>query len=445
MSNNELYSYRNIVRVAVPIIIGGIAQNVVSVTDTIFLGNLSESALGAAGNAGIFYFFTIMLALGLVTGAQILMGNKNGAKDFSGVGQIFTHTFLMLIPLSVLLFILLHFFGTSIFKLFISDAEIKTQAVTFINYRSWGVFFALFNFLIIAFYTAITQTKIISWVTVIMSVVNIILDYAMIFGHFGFEAMGVKGAALASVYSEVVASVLFVTFIVLQNRVKVYQLFRFMEIKPAYFIAVIKLGFPVMLQFLLSIGSWFTFFMLIEKLGKPQLASAHIIRSIYMVLMIPLFGFSNTTNTLVSNMLGAKDVSHISVLLKRVILLCLSVTMILFILINVFPKQIIFLFTDVNELISLSVQSLSVIGYTMFIFSVAFILFNAVLGAGMTKYALAIEASTITIYLSVVYLITVKFPQPLHIVWMSEFVYMGLLALFSYIVLHKKLNVNLLK
>jgi len=175
------------------------------------------------------------------------------------------------------------------------------------------------------------------------------------------------------------------------------------------------------------------------------LASAHIIRSIYMVLMIPLFGFSNTTNTLVSNMLGAKDVSHISVLLKRVILLCLSVTMILFILINVFPKQIIFLFTDVNELISLSVQSLSVIGYTMFIFSVAFILFNAVLGAGMTKYALAIEASTITIYLSVVYLITVKFPQPLHIVWMSEFVYMGLLALFSYIVLHKKLNVNLLK
>ena len=48
MSNNELYSYRNIVRVAVPIIIGGIAQNVVSVTDTIFLGNLSESALGAA-------------------------------------------------------------------------------------------------------------------------------------------------------------------------------------------------------------------------------------------------------------------------------------------------------------------------------------------------------------------------------------------------------------
>jgi putative MATE family efflux protein len=445
MSNNALYSYQNIIRVAVPIIIGGIAQNIVSVTDTVFLGKLSETALGAAGNAGIFYFFIIMLALGLVTGAQILMGNNNGARNYTEVGQIFTHTFLLIIPLSILLFIILHFYGISIFNVFISDEDIKSEAIIFIQYRSWGVFFALFNFLIIAFYTAITETKIISWVTIIMSLTNVILDYAMIFGRLGFVAMGVKGAALASVYSEIVASVLFMSFILIQNKRKIYQLFKFSKIELQYFTDILKLGFPVMIQFLLSIGSWFTFFMLIEKLGKFELASAHIVRSIYMVLMIPLFGFSNTTNTLVSNMLGAKESKHISLLLKRVIILCLSVTAVLFILINIFPTPIIMLFTNSADLIDLSVKSLRVIGYTMFLFSVAFILFNAVLGAGMTKEALAIEASTITIYLSFVYTITIIFPQPLPIVWMSEFVYMGLLALFSYWVLNRKLRVKFFK
>jgi Na+-driven multidrug efflux pump len=144
-------------------------------------------------------------------------------------------------------------------------------------------------------------------------------------------------------------------------------------------------------------------------------------------------------------MLGAKESKHISLLLKRVIILCLSVTTVLFILINIFPTPIIMLFTNSDELIDLSVKSLRVIGYTMFLFSVAFILFNAVLGAGMTKEALAIEASTITIYLSFVYTITIIFPQPLPIVWMSEFVYMGLLALFSYWVLNRKLRVKFFK
>ncbi len=442
MSNSLYYSYRKIIRVAVPVIVGGIAQNIVSVTDTVFLGRLNETALGAAGNGGIFYFFIVMLGLGLVTGAQILMGNHHGARRLIETGRVFTHTAIMLLPLSILLYGILRFAGVQIFEWFLANPSVRQQAVLFVEQRSAGVFFAMFNFLIIAFYTAITETKVISWVTIIMSAANVFLDYAMIFGHFGFQPQGVKGAALASVYSEGIASGLFLGVLVWQGKIRRYGLFGLKTLKIRYFIQIVRIGFPVMMQYIISIGSWFTFFMLIEKLGKTALASAHIVRSIYMVLMIPLFGFSNTTNTLVSNMTGAGDKEHLPVLIRRILLLCLSVTLALFVVVSVFPEEILRVFTRIPELQILSLQSLSVIGYTMFFFSVAFILFNVVLGAGYTLWALLIELATIVIYLWVVYIITVAYPQPLHIVWMSEFVYFTLLGIFSWWVIKKKILIS---
>ena len=73
-----------------------------------------------------------------------------------------------------------------------------------------------------------------------------------------------------------------------------------------------------MLQSFLSLSSWFIFFIIIEKLGERELAISHIIRSIYMVLMIPLFGFSSATNTLVSNLIGQGRSGQVLMLIKKV-------------------------------------------------------------------------------------------------------------------------------
>ena len=91
-------SYKNILMIALPIIISGVAQNVINVTDTMFLGRLGEVALGAGGNAGIFYFVLVITGMGFTTGAQIIIGRRNGEKNYSKIGEIFDHCIYFIIP-----------------------------------------------------------------------------------------------------------------------------------------------------------------------------------------------------------------------------------------------------------------------------------------------------------------------------------------------------------
>ena len=84
-------SYKNIWKIALPIIISGVAQNVVTVTDTMFLGRLGNVELGAAGNAGILYFLLVLSGMGFTTGAQIIIGRRNGEQNFTQIGKVFDH------------------------------------------------------------------------------------------------------------------------------------------------------------------------------------------------------------------------------------------------------------------------------------------------------------------------------------------------------------------
>lgn len=195
MSN--IITYKSIWKIAFPIIISGIAQNVVNVTDTAFLGQVSNAALGAAGNAGIFYFVMIITGMGFTTGAQIIIARRNGEKNYSQIGRVLDHTFYFIIPFAFLLFFLVQIFSANFFDLITQSENIKTLANEYINTRMWGVLFAFLNFAFIAFYVGITKTRILSYVTILMMLINVVLDYILIFGHFGFEPMGVKGGGFS--------------------------------------------------------------------------------------------------------------------------------------------------------------------------------------------------------------------------------------------------------
>ena len=109
-------SYKNIWKVALPIIISGVAQNVVTVTDTMFLGRLGNVELGAAGNAGIFYFLLVLTGLGFTTGAQIIIGRRNGEQNYSQIGKVFDHCVYFIVPLSILLFVFVKVFSPALMK-----------------------------------------------------------------------------------------------------------------------------------------------------------------------------------------------------------------------------------------------------------------------------------------------------------------------------------------
>lgn len=430
-------SYKRIINVALPIIISGVAQNIVNVTDTAFLGRVSQEALGAAGNAGIFYFVLVITGMGFTTGSQIIIGRRNGEQNYAQIGKILENTLYLILPIATIVFFLVKFFSADFLASITQSKIILSHATNYLNYRIIGIFFAFINFAFIAFYVGITKTRVLTYTTILMSVVNVILDYILIFGKFGIEPLGIKGAALASVFAELTSCIFFIVYSLLKIDKDKYQLFKLKSFEWAIIKRVTKVGGPVMLQNFLSLSSWFIFFMIIEKLGERDLAISHIIRSIYMVFMIPLFGLSAATNTLVSNFIGEGNSNMVLTLIKKIIILSFCSTAIVFIISIFIPEQIISIYTNDSDLISSSINTLRIINFTMFFFSTAFILFNGVTGTGKTIVSLVIEAITIFIYLIATYYIAIELSLSLPYVWGSEFIYFTCLGTLSYFYLKK--------
>ncbi|NQY67206.1 MAG: MATE family efflux transporter, partial [Flavobacteriales bacterium] len=284
-------SYREIWSISYPIILGGVAQNIVNVTDTAFLGKFGEIPLAAAGNGGIFYMVIIMAGMGFTAGGEILIGRRNGENNAKEIGKIFSHLVYCLLALSVIFFLISKFSIPHLINAVSKSKEIAQYTIEYLDYRIWGVFFSFLCFAFRAFFVGITETKILITNTAIMGIVNVILDYALIFGELGMPMMGVAGAAIASVIAEVIA---FIHFFWYTSRIdhKKYHLFKFTRIKTNIVNQISKVATPIMVRNFISLTSWLIFFLIIEQIGERELAVSHIARSFYMVLIIPLWGFS---------------------------------------------------------------------------------------------------------------------------------------------------------
>jgi putative MATE family efflux protein len=286
-------TYREIWLIAYPIILGSVAQNVLNITDTAFLGRVSQVALGAGAIGGIFYLIAAMLAWGFGIGTQIIIARRNGEGTFAEIGRTFQHGFYFQLPLALALFSLMQFFSGDILKHIIQSEAVFNSFREYIKYRSYGIFFAGINMLFNGFYIGITRTKIITYTTILTATVNGILAYGLIFGNFGLPEMGIGGAGLASAIAEFMATVFFISYTVFKLDGRKYRLFHRARFDEVMYKRMIRIGYPVMLQKFISMAAWLAFFLFIEKLGERALAVSNIIRSFYIILIIPMWGFGS--------------------------------------------------------------------------------------------------------------------------------------------------------
>ena len=223
-------TYSRIWNVAYPIILGSVAQNLINFTDTAFLGRVGEVALGAGALGGIFYLAVIMLGLGFGTGAQIIIARRYGEGNLKEVGPVVDHTIGFLVVMAIISYALLQYGSEYILRWFVSSENVFDATVRFLDYRAYGIFFAFLNVTFRAFYVGLAKTKVITYTTVVLAIINIIFDYLLIFGHYGFPKMGIEGAALASVIAEVFALAFFILYTSITIRSSDYGLFRFPKI-----------------------------------------------------------------------------------------------------------------------------------------------------------------------------------------------------------------------
>ncbi len=430
-------TYKRIWEVAYPIILGSVAQNLINVTDTAFLGRVGEIELGASALGGMFYFVLIMLGMGFGTGTQIIIARRFGEGNHDEIGTTFNHAFYFMIPLAIACFGLMFLFSSAILRPVVESDAIFNSTMQYIDFRMYGIFFAFAQVLFRSFYIGIAYTQVITWSTLVMAAVNIVLDYVLIFGHWGFPQMGIQGAALASVIAECTAVVYLYLYTNKKKFTQNHGLFRFNRPDLKRYNRLLKLSSPIMVQNFLSLGVWFAFFLVVEKLGEQALAISNIIRSIYIVLMIPVWGFAAAANSLASYLIGMGKPDEVFRLLWRIILMCVSGVAVFVLVSLVIPEAIISVYTNDPDLMQGSVPVLFVVNFGALTIAVGFILFNGVLGTGKTHISFIIEAIVLSIYLVFVYMAVNTFGANVTQVWVSEVVYGVLLALLSWLYLRK--------
>ena len=432
-----MYKNKDIWNVTYPILLGLLAQNIINVTDTAFLGRVGEVALGAAAMGGLLYICIYTIAFGFSVGTQILIARRNGEGNYREIGPIMWQGSAFSLLMGIFFLIGLYLAAGPLIRLLVSSEAIYHATYEFFVWRIWGFMFAFLNVMFRSLYIGITRTKVLTLGSVVMAVVNVFLDYVLVFGELGFPELGVKGAAIASVIAEGAALVFFIIYTRYNLDLKKYGFTRFVNFDFHLIRRILEISFFTMTQYFLSMVIWFIFFMALERLGQRQLAIANIVRSVYIVLLIPVQALATTANTLVSNLIGNGGVNGVMHLLNRIakissiiLVVCVTLTML-------FPHSILSIYTNETALLNESAPALYVVCLSMLIAAPANIYFSGISGTGNTQAALGLEVGIQVFYAFYVIMVGMVLQKPVEICFTTEVVYYSTMLLFSVIYLKK--------
>lgn len=424
-----MYTNKHIRDVSWPIILGLLAHNIINVTDTAFLGRVGEVELGASAMGGLYYISLFTIFFGFSTGAQIIIGRRNGEKNYAAIGPVLIQGIFFLLLLALIAYGLSFVYGGSIMRVMISSDVIWEATMSFLNWRIIGFFFDAFNIMFRSFFVGITRTKILTVNAFIMAATNVILDYALIFGHWGFPEMGIEGAAIASLISSIVSSLFFAAYTMMAVNRKKYGLKYFKSFNFRLLNQIFGISIYTMFQYFISMGTFFLFFIVMERQGQHSLAISNIVRSIYMVMFIPLQALSVTSNTLVSNIIGEGKINMVIPLIKKISKISLLIMTICIFVLCLFAREVLSVYTNDLSLINESVPSIYMISVALIISSVGSVIFNGVSGTGNTKSAFILEAGVLILYTVYLYMAGIYFKMPVHICFSVEIIYfIGLMA-----------------
>ena len=426
------YSYRNIWRVAYPILISLVMEQMIGLTDTAFLGRVGEIELGASAIAIVYYMVLFMIGFGFSLGAQIIIGRRNGEGDFRQTGNIFWNGLYFVLGLAGIIIALSELFSPYLMKMMVSSTAIYEAALSYVRWRLPGMVFAFATTMFRAFYVGTTQTKTLTLNSVVMVLSNVIFNWVLIFGKFGLPALGITGAAIGSSLAELVSLIFFIVYTRTSCDRKKYGLDKVARFDMAELRGMMPVCSWTMIQNTISISTWFIFFLYIEHLGERALAISNITRSVSGLMWVVLQAFSATCSTLVSNMIGEGHQEKVMSLVKRILKLSYGIVSLIVILFCIFPEAVARIYTDIPSLITASVPAMVVMCTSYFFNIGGQVFFQAVSGTGSTKTAFKLEMVALAFYMAYCTVIIGVLKLDVAICWTAEHVYAGALLICSW-------------
>lgn len=427
-----VYTYKDIWHIAYPILISLIIQQMIGLTDTAFLGRVGEVELGASAIAGVFYIAVYMLGFGFSIGTQILIARRNGAGRFPEIGNIFYQGIYFQIALSVVMFLATKYLSPLLLSRIISSEHVYHATMEFLNWRVLGFFFSFQMVMFRAFYVGTTQTKPLTFNSILMLTVNAGLNYILIFGKCGFPALGIAGSAIGSTLSEMISMLFFMVYMRTKTDLCKFGLDRIPRFQFSSLRKILTISIWTMIQNFVSLSTWFIFFIFIEHLGEQSLAVANIVRGVSGITFMMIMAFDATCSSLVGNLMGAGNTKAVMPTIRQHVRMSYMLIIPFIILYAIFPSWVARIYTDIPDLIQQSVPVIWSLCTAYVIMIPANIYFQAVSGTGNTRRAFLMELAALVIYVIYGGCITLGLHASVAVAWTTEHVYALLIGTLSY-------------
>jgi len=304
LSSNYLNSYKRILLLAYPVVLSQLGHIMVGVVDTAMVGQIGTVPQAAVALSNSLYTIVLVFGLGVSYGVTPLVAAADSTKNYSENQSLLKHGIVINTIMGILLCGLLVMLSP-VLNLFNQKQEVVTLAIPFLNVMLLGMIplciFSGFK----QFTEGLSFTRIAMVITIGSNIINVILNYVLIFGHWGFPRMGMMGACWATFYSRMLMALAMFIYVYFNKHFKVYwKGFNKIKITKALTKKILGLGVPSGLQWVFEVGA-FAFAVVMIGWISPKAQAAHqIALSVAATTYMMASGLSAAASVRVGNQLG---------------------------------------------------------------------------------------------------------------------------------------------
>ncbi len=295
--------YREVLVIAVPLILSTGAWSLLLFVDRMFLSWYSSDAIAAAMPAGMASFAMMCLFIGTAAYVNTFVAQYFGAKEEEKIGAVIWQG-IYFSGLSIVLVVPAYLLAEDFFSLIGHSESLQLLEVDYFKLLMYSAVFVVLNNTLSSFFSGLGKTMVVMWVSVLITAINILLDYLFIFGNLGFPEMGIRGAATATNIAIITGSLVLVVLIFQVKYRERFQLLSSWHFDKQLFNRLVYFGFPNGLRLFIDMSAFTAFLMFVGTLGTRELAASNIAFNINALSFLPMVGLMIGVAVVVGQRLG---------------------------------------------------------------------------------------------------------------------------------------------
>lgn len=306
---NKTPSYAELLRFAIPLAISMITVALNTLVDTWFISKLGTTQLAAVPMAGMVYILFWVLMMGLMRSIIAFSGREYGAGNVKSIGSILVqYHWLALAGLPIMMC------AIQLWPLFswvsALPAAVDFDAWTYLHIRAWETPFSLLVILYSSFYQSIGNSRLPMIIAIIGLLLNVLLDYGLIFGNLGLPAMGVAGSALATVLANIFIAVFYLSVSQRSSIKNTFGIQLFQAPNWSKLKHLLRIGLPQGVGDFTELLAWTGLILIIGRLGESALASNNIALQVTHLIFLPGLALGIASASYMGRFLGANQADH---------------------------------------------------------------------------------------------------------------------------------------